>query len=251
MSVYVAVIERQRGGCSRNQNLTYVDVVKGFDILPGADLAAWITAHPTHPWNDTQFEDYVVELDNEAEYDTLTALGVDHAGLDNLPRWQQQAGNTGSTKALGSYADPTDDQTTFTEGNNIPDDRFILRMYDDDPVAEPSAVHIGTEEFDETADTVVTRYIQLFDQDDDAITTNAGNQRTEISGNLMDFDFGSSHAPSLSAGVTSFGVDISAGGNLWFRDDRRWRVFVPDDGSPSGAYHAQIFTKVLRVTPGE
>lgn len=251
MTAFVAVIERQRGGCSRNQDLTYVHVVKNYDRLPGTDLAAWITAHPTHPWNDTQFSEYVVELDTEAEYDTLAALGVNHQGRQNLPRWQQQAGNTGSTKALGNYADPTDDQTTFTVGSNIPDDRFILRFYDDDPVAEPAAVQIGKEEFDETAATVTTRYIRLFDPTDTPINTNAGNQRTQVGPNLMDFDFGSSHTPSLSAGVTSFGVDISKTGNLYFRDNHRYRVFVPDDGSPSGAYHAQIFGKVLRVVSGE
>lgn len=248
MPAYIARITRNLANCSRNQNEFYAHAVNGFQRLGAVDsLAEWLAAHPESPWLDEQYHEYVVELDSEAEFNALSTNGPWWDDKQNLPRWQQKAGNTSSTKELGSYADPTDDQSVWSLGVMVPDDRFILRVYNDDPVAEPSAVHIGDEEFDETAATEITRYMRLFDQSDTPINNNSGNQRTDVGGKLMDFDFGSSHSPAISAGVTSFKVDISRTGTIWFFSNHKYRFIGPVEDEPR-YYKAEIYGKVLRAS---
>jgi hypothetical protein len=168
--------------------------------------------------------------------------------MQNQPKWQQQAGNTGSTANLGNYADPTDVQSTFTSGIQLIDDRFILRVYDDDPVENPSAIHIGSEEFDETPtpQNIVTRYIRAFSELDVPRTWNMADSRTDVGGKLMDFDWGSSHSPSLNPGVSSFKVDIQRTGTIWFNSNHQYRFFGPNDGAPN-YYRAMIYGKILRA----
>lgn len=295
MTAYVAVINRQLTGCSRNSDDTYVHVVTGYQSLVGfSSLAEWVLAFPGHDWNNTDKNEYAVEL-TEVEYNSLAPTSPYYDGKLNLPIRQQQAGNTGSTKAFGSYSDPTSSLSTWNLGVDLPDDRFILRVYSRDPVAEVSAVHLGEESFVEVppiwitatayvvddvrendgtnyicidAHTsaaanepgtgaswgdfwiamqggVVTRYMRLFSATDSPLNNNSADQRTSIGGILMDFDFGSSHTPSLSAGVTSFGVDTSSTGTVWFPSNAKYRFIGPIEGDPN-YYKAEVYGKILR-----
>jgi len=241
-SMFIATIERVRENCGRNIDQDHVHVVAGLRLIGKyATLADFVSAEPTHPWNNIQFNEYLVEL-TEAEHNTLNADGLFHDGRGNLPKWQQQAGNTGSTKNFGNYADPTNSGSTFTVDVQLDDVRYIFKVYDDDPVAVPAANHIGFEEFDQSTGQEITRYLRLQNQNEVNINTNLANQRTHIGGKLMDFDFGSSHIPALSAGITSFRVSIDQTGKIIFGSNHRYR-FVGPDGEED--YRAEIFGKVL------
>lgn len=247
MSAYVAVITRALANCGRESDEIYVHVVTGYQRLGAvASLAEWLANHPDSDWHNPGYVTYVVELSGEAEFNALSASPIYHDNRRNLPCWQQQAGDTGSPKAFGSYSDPTSAASAWNLAVQLDDPRFILRVYDDDPIANPgTAVWIDEEEFDETPAATVTRYIQLFSADDLPLSNNSANQRTEVGGRLMDFDFGSSHAPALSAGVTSFGVDISRTGDVRFGSNHRYRFIGP---TTLAHYRAQIFGKILRAS---
>lgn len=251
MPAYVARVFRVYEGCSRTLDKAYVNVINGFQSLGQVDdLAEWLTAHPESDWLDDQYNEYVLEL-TQTQFDNYSVNGPWWDHRQNLPRWQhngEATPETGDTEDLGSYADPEDDQTTFTSDAQLIDDRWIFRVFDDDPVAEPvSANHIGEEDFDETAVTEVTRYMQAFNELDVARTWNMANARTNVAGKLMDFDWGSSHSPALSAGVTSFKVGLSRTGEVTFFSNHQYRFIGPDEGNPEH-YKASIYGKVLRAS---
>lgn len=52
---YIVVIEKAKENCGRNQNKTYINVITEARQLAAASLSDWVTANPTHPWNDTQY----------------------------------------------------------------------------------------------------------------------------------------------------------------------------------------------------
>ena len=250
MAAYVGVISRDWINAGRLLNKTYKNVLTRVQSLGDNvnSLAEFLASKPsTHPWNDAGSSEFAVELDGKTEYDSLSStVNLFHQGRQNLPKWQQQGNVSGVTKDFGSFADPEDDQSTFTSGVMLIDYRFILRVYDDDPVANGSAVHIGSEEFDETVDTLITRYMRIFNAAGTPLNLNAANQRTEVGGKLMDFDFGSSHTPAVSAGVTTFQVDISRSGKVQFQSNHSYRFIGPE---PAGLsyYEAAIFGKILKA----
>lgn len=146
--------------------------------------------------------------------------------------------NVVENKELGSWIDPEDDGTAWTT-TAIPDNRFIIRLYQE----AATTTHIASEEFDEgAAGATIERFIKLFDETDTLVSTNAGNQRTEIGGKLIDFDFGSSDG--LSAGVAriKFGIDV-AGRGEW-HSNHRYRLVGPFSET---SYVWQVFGKVLRI----
>jgi hypothetical protein len=229
--VECVVVERLRPNMGRNQNKTYVNVVvdaRQFSI--GTTLADWLAANPGHPWNDLGFNEFVVEV-TLAEYNDFIAIGDDppvnplfHGPLANVlnePRWQQQNEGSGSVKALGSFADPESALSAFTVDVPLPDDRWIVRVY----TASDRTGQVSAEEFDEgAAGATVERFIGLFNSDDTENTTNAGNQRTEIGGKLIDFDFGSSDG--LPGGVARLQLAIDRAGRGDFFSNHRYRVLT-------------------------
>lgn len=243
---YCLVVERSRPEMGRNQDKTYVNVVLRRQLVGGQTqtLAQWVAANPGHPWNDSQFGEFVIEI-TETEFNNFgnQEFPFFHDGQGNNPKWQQRNSGTGATAELGSWTDPVDDTSVWQADTEIPDDRWIVRIYNLDPVAQPSATHLASEEFDEgAAGATVTRFIRLFRFDDTPSNTNAANQRTEIGGKLIDFDFGSSDA--LSAGVAriQFGIDVPGRGE-WF-SNHRYRIVGPG-GEKS--YVWQVFGKALRI----
>ena len=97
--------------------------------------------------------------------------------------------------STGSYADPEDAGSVFTVDQELPDDRFLVRILDD---ATDVANALEDEEFTADPSGVVKtaeRFIRVYRPDDTPLNTNAANQRTEIGGKLIDFDFGSAASP--------------------------------------------------------
>ena len=98
------------------------------------------------------------------------------------------------------------------------DDRWIVRLYDDDPGT--TGVHIAALDVDEGSDAgEKTIYLKLFNADGSASTTNAQNQQTEIAGKLMIFDF--------TNGLTTFGLNTNSIGTARFGSSSRYRVVGP------------------------
>ena len=169
---WVAIIERQRIGCGRDQNKTYENVVASVRSI-ATDANTFVAQNPTHPWSDPGFKEFIVDITDEQGEDVrsgVNPLFVD--GLGSLPRWQQETEGSGSTYAPGSFADPEDDQSVFTADVALPDDRWIVRLYDNDPGT--TGVHVGSLDFEEgTGDQTI--YMKLFSSDDVPSATNVQN----------------------------------------------------------------------------
>lgn len=239
MTAWVVVCERARPNQGRNRNLTYVNVLFQTRRLDGvASLSEWLTNNAGHPWTDPTFNEFVIEI-TEAEFNQFQAeeFPFFHDGRTNKPKMQQQFATSGAPKSLGAFADPTDAGNVFTVGAVLQDQRWIVRIYDEDPVMFPSANHIGHDEFDESETSALAiRYLRLFDENDVPSSTNAQNQRAEIGGKLMDFDFFN--------GVASFQVDLSRAGEGIFPSNHQYRIVGPNG---EDAYTWRIYGKVLRV----
>lgn len=244
--VGVVLCERLAVGKGRNQNQTYINAMVGLrDLFGFVTLTDWINdpVNATHPWNDVLFNEFIIELTpqqfSDFEDDTVPLFS---SGLFNLPRWQQQATGTGQTADFGHWTDPTDSLTLWVAGVPIADPRWIVRVYDQDPVVNPgTAVHLASEEFDE--DTVTPtrgRFIRLFSANDTPNNTNAQNQRTTIGGKLMDFDF--------TAGVAPFNIAVNMTGKGEFPSNGEYRITGPGNET---SYIWRVFGKTIEVTAGE
>ena len=250
MGFYVAIVKRIRTDCGRAKQAAYVHVVDGYQQMNGFDsLDDWIDANPTHPWLNPNYDEYAVEIFTLAEYESLITIGLWYDNFRNLPIWQQKAGVTGSTRDFGSYADPGDVFSVFTSNVQVNDSRLIFRVYDADPVTNPTtAVHIGEENLNEVAATTRTRYIKKTNAKDNAIGDNTV-QRLEVGDKFMRLLFGTSHVPSLPADVATFEVDVSKSGLNIFRSDYKFRFIGPDEGFPTH-YAAKVYGNTLRL-PGD
>lgn len=241
--VECVVVERLRPNMGRNKNKTYVNVVidaRQFQV--GTSLANWLTANPTHPWNDTGFNEFVIEI-TLAEFEAF-ADGSNpffhgpEGNVLNEPRWQQENADSGSVKSIGSFADPESAVSAFTAGTPLDDDRLIVRVF----TASNRTGHVGSEQFDEDDVTpTVERFVGLYNFDDTENLTNAANQRTEIGGKLIDFDFGSSD--SLPGGVARLLLEVNHTGRGDFLSNGAFRVVTPTGED----YSWEVFGKSLAV----
>ncbi len=215
---WVAICERAKEGMGRNLNKTYVNVLSSVRQIQET-ASEFVTNNPTHPWADDQFKEFIVDLTYQQADDIRD--GTNPLTWDdkyNVPRWQQQNDGSGSTPSFGSWADPEDDQSVWSLATPIPDDRWIVRLYDGDPGA--SGVHIGALDLDEDSfGGEKTIYLKLFTADDTPSGTNAQDQKTEIAGVRMIFDF--------TSGVTIFGVDTVLAGQARFPSNHAYRVIGP------------------------
>ena len=232
----VVICERIRSGMGRNTNKTYINVLANLRQLADVDLATWLTNNAAHPWADPAFNEFLIEL-TEQEYldfrDDVNPMFSD--GQQNQPRWQQQTAGSGSAKDFGSWSDPENSGSTWQANVPIPDNRWIIRIYDDDPTT--IGVHIAEEDLDEEKVTgFVVRYLKLFNSNDIPSNTNAQNQKTEIAGKQMIFDF--------TAGVTTFNVSTMVPGLINFPSNHEYRVVGP---SGEKAVMWRIFGRTLEV----
>lgn len=229
---WVAIVERARERCGRDSNKTYVNVIASVRSLK-TDAATFVAQNPTHPWADPQYHEFIVDIPaNEGEA-IQTGAELFHDGMGNLPIWQQATDGSASTYSRGSFADPEDGQSAFTAEATLDDDRWIIRLYDNDPGT--TGVHVGSLDFDEGTGNQ-TIYLQLFNSDDTPSATNAQNQKTLIGGKLMIFDF--------TNGVSTFEVSTGAVGTVEFLSDTRYRAVHPNN-EKSIAY--RVFGRVLTV----
>ena len=237
MTTWIAVCERTRANMGRNRNQTYINVIVGVRRVDGVDtLADWLTANPGHPWNDSLFNEFIVEI-SEAQFSAVRN-GTNPLSWDgnfNLPRWQQQNTGSGSALSIGHWTDPTDSSSVWNAQTPLSDPRWIVRIYDGDPGA--GGTHIAREDFDEDqASPTVVRYLKLFNSDDTPSTTNAQNQKVEVGGFLLDLDF--------TNGVATFNVHRDEWGVGTFPSNYSYRVVGP---SGEGNYAWRVFAKGIRV----
>lgn len=231
---FFAVVQKSRPSQGRDQDQTYVNVVT--DVRERAGTFAELSA--LAPWNDPTASDFAIEITQQEHTDLRGDLF--HDGLPNLPKWQQQNTGTGTTKAFGNFADPTNIGSTFTVDTGLADDRWIVRIGDGDP-ATP-ANHIATLDLDEDQNSggqTGGRYLlnlRLYTNQDVQSGTNVQNAKTLIGGKNFIFDF--------TSGLTDFLVDTTRAGTVQFPSNHRYRVVGPN-GEKSVII--TIFGRVLRV----
>ena len=214
---WVAICERVRSGCGRDQNKSYVNVVQSVRTLK-VDATTFVAQNPTHPWADPGFKEFIVDVDDttgETYHADPGLLINDH---HSLPKYQNETDGSAQPYNPGSFADPEDDQSVFSAGVPLADDRWIVRLYDDDPGTTGN--HLATLDVDEGSDAgEKTIYLKLFDENDSPSATNTQNQQTEIAGKLMIFDF--------TSGLTTFGLNTNSTGTARFGSSSRYRVIGP------------------------
>ena len=243
---YCLVCERSRESQGPRQNRTYVHVAKQGRIIgtTSETLSQYQARDPTAVWFDPENNEFLIEI-TESRYNEIQdgSFELFYGGFSNMPIWQQQFAQTGAALSLGSFEDPENNSTTFTVDQPLPDDRFILRVYDKDPVANGDAVNISTEEFfEDTVNTTVERFFRLFDSDQNPINRNAANDRLLIDGYYLDLDWGSSD--NLSAGVARFFVNREVPSESTLTSDSGYQILGVDDAV---GYTWTVYTKTIRA----
>lgn len=214
---WVAIVQRSRGKCGRDSDKTYENVVYSVRQLK-TDAPTFVAQNPAHPWVDPLYREYIVDIPtNVGEAIKSGVQPLFYDGMGNLPLWQNENEGSASAYSPGSFADPEDNQSAFLAGVELGDDRWIIRLYDDDPAT--TGVHVGSLDFDE-APGEQTIYMKLFNSDDTPSATNVQDTKTEIGGKLMVFDF--------TNGVTTFGVSTNQVGVIQFQSDSRYRAIHPN-----------------------
>jgi len=229
---FVVVVEKLRPNQGRNEDQTYINVLAKRGVVVGATLADWVTANPSHPWNQGGFNEFVIEITAQ-EYDDFSTDGANplfHDGQQNLPRWQQQNTGTNTTKSFGSWADPTT-TTTWQADTEIPDDREIFRCYDGPVLPQNHIATVQTSTGDPTDKTI---NLALFDENDVASTTSV-DRIVDIGGQLLDLPF--------TNGESSFIVPRIVGKAL-FPSNGSYRIVGP---SGEKEFTATIVSRELRV----
>ena len=236
---WVAICDRLRAGMGRDQDKTYINVLKSTRQIT-SDAATWAAANPSHPWADPGFNEFIVDLTDQQAADINNGVNPLNWDTQNNPRWQQQFAGSGAVPSFGSWADPAV-ESGWQADAPIPDDRFIVRIYTDINTTD----QVASEEFDEAPGSVV-RFVKLFNSDDTPSGTNAANQRVDIGGKMIDFDFGSSaEPPRPGAGVArlNFATDVSGRGQ--WDSNHRYKLTGP---AGEKSYVWQVFGKTLRIS---
>lgn len=232
MPLFYGVFEKALVGCGRipnngtAPNKTYVNVLIE---VQRSNQSNWLLLLQNSGLGDPAFHRFAVEM-TEAQYDLYNELESKyHDGHTNLPRWQHQTGESSQTLAIGSFADPESAASAFSAGVQIPDDRLIVRVYNENPGT--IGVHIPSEDLDESSvPGFVRRYLRLFTPADAPIggaVANAANVKTVIAGKNMIFDMGSSHSPALLPGASSFEVPTTKAGTVLFPSSGSYRIVGP------------------------
>ncbi|MGI9490493.1 MAG: hypothetical protein ACR2RF_32290 [Geminicoccaceae bacterium] len=243
---YCLICERQRANQGPRENKTYVNVAPQSRIIGSTDetLDQYQAREPDSVWFDPGNNEFLIEISktlyNDIQSGTFPLL---HDGYSNLPVWQQQNTISGDALSLGSYDNPEDSNSAFVVDRALPDDRFILRIYDKDPVTDGTAVNIGSEEFlEDKTTTTVERFLRLFQADETPVNRNVADDRLFIDGAWLDLDWGSSDG--LGAGVARFFSSVEFTGEGTFSSDAGYQVLGPTDET---RYTWTVYTKTLNV----
>ena len=228
------VARRLYENASRDQDLTYVNVLT--QLRQDRRTFAGIVNQP--PWNDPQFEEFLVEVDQsffDAVQDGNETLKND--GVYGQPRWQVEE----TSSDLGSFADPTNLGSAFSADVALTDNRFIMRAFDDRPAT--TGQEISDLELN-TSDATFTVYIKVSDENDVPLVKD-DVIREIFGGQLMELPFGSSHPnPAPQSGETSFDVETGRSGQVGFAGNNRYR-WVLSNGAT--VFLATIYGRSLRV----
>lgn len=226
---FFLVVQKLYEQAGRDRRLVYINVVtsirtssRTFDEL--LQIA---------PWNDPTHTEFIVETTQQRFQQFQDGrLFLFHDGQRNEPRFQHNQ----TLNEEGSWLDPTDDTTTWRVNVPIPDDRFIVRIF------APPDTHVARMDLDENtgpaSQDLQIMQLRLFEANGTPSTTNAQNQRTEIAGRLMIFDF--------TAGVTDFFIDRTAVGRVTFPSNERFRLDGPNGEKE---FVSNVFGRSLRAPP--
>ncbi len=242
---YCLICERSRDGQGPRLNKTYVNVAAQSRLIGNLEesLADYLAREPNSPWLDPNFNEFLIEVPEPLYRDIQDGdFILFHDGFSNLPLWQQQNTTTGDALVLGSHSDPENAQTFFTADQPLPDDRFILRIYDKDPVTDGTAVNLVSEDFlEDKTETVVERFVRLFQEDNTPVNRNVID-RIFINNYWLELRWGSSD--NISAGVSRLFVTRDQTGNGELSSDAGYQVLGP---AGEKSYQWTVYTRALQL----
>ena len=226
---------REKESCGPRSNKTYVQVVNQARLIGNENetLDQYFARESNSVWLDPGENEYLIEVPKSV-YDSIRdgTYPLFHDGYSNLPIWQQETDTSGSAASFGSFEDPEDKNSTFTRDQELPDDRFILRVWDEDPGQDGSAVNIHSEEVDEDrANPGIERYFKLYFADGTEVNRNVQNDKVNVDGRSLSLDWGTSADPALSPGVAKFVIWNEFTGTGAINSDGQYRLLGPNDES--------------------
>lgn len=223
--VLLGIVRKQLEGCGRDSDRTYSNVVVGVQSSPAT--REQIVEHPE--WSKPDAPEFAVILTPEQFSDLQTFDAKFHHDHANLPRYQQREARNGADAVLGSHLDPTDPGSFFSPGESLPDDRYVVKVFDEDGQLSRESLN------QRTIGSFVPRHIQIFDGDQPADFQ--GKQLVSISGKQLLLDF----EPGAIAEIL---ISTERAGEVHFSSDSRFRVMgVQGEGSIIW----QVFGRTLNV----
>jgi hypothetical protein len=144
----------------------------------------------------------------------------------------RSSSNAQTSPSLGSFADPTDSASEFSEGVSLPDTRHILRFYDGDP--DSGGVILDPAQTYETSQTPLLVYIKFYDKDDAPLNFTQNDLLLDLGGSQLMVD--------VVSGKASFNVNIESPKTLILAGDHGYRV-VTSGGS--GPVSWRVFSRSL------
>ena len=225
MAFYI-VVRKSYAGAGRDRDKIYVNVVLKASTFRGTFAELLLLA----PWNDPKSVDFAAEITKQ-EYDDFKNDVVlrFHHGLGNQPTLQY---NT-TTAEFGSWVDPTDDATVWQPGVQISDDRFIVNIFDGNPLS--NGEHVALIQLDESnADK--TMNFRLFNSDGTPNDTNENDKKINLGDKLITLSF--------TKGIASFKIAQNIGGVTGLNSDGTYHIV-----GPAGEEHFQveIYANTLRA----
>lgn len=217
--------QRLFDNAGRDEDKSYINVLTQLGTHGTGTFAEFVSVPP---WNDPAFPEFLIEL-QRSQFNAFKRDKLLHASLGNLPRWQWNAG----ALEFGSWADPEDAGSVWRTGVEIPDDRWILRVYDGNPLT--TGVHVAQLDLDAGPPNKPIN-LRIFNSDDTPNSTNDKDQRVRVSGRFMIFDF--------TNGVTVMTIENDRPGTIDLDGDSRYRFEGPG-GEKS--FRATIFARTLGV----
>jgi hypothetical protein len=188
-------------------DLTYVNV-----IIAARYSESAFSVLDDHPiWSDTGENEFIVEL-TEGEYDSIVD-DLFYDGHPNLPKWGQKEPGTGEAYVPGHREDLTDYGSSWVDAEEIPDPRYIVRVY----TGTPTTGHIAYEQLSVNA-SPVTRNLKLFDPNDDPVDDDTSVKVT-MGGHYLEFTW--------TDGVAPISVSREKAGRIIIGTDEHWRIAGP------------------------
>ena len=227
MGITFAVCYRSLSGMGREMDQTYANVVARVQSTSG-DLSS-ISNHPV--WSDPAGNEFTVVLTSE-QYDQFQSQ-INHDRMPCQPLWQvRSSANAQASPSFGSFADPTDAASAFSEGVSLPDTRHALRFYDGDP--DSGGVILDPTQTYEASQTPLLVYIKFYDKDDTPLTFTQDDLLLDLGGSQLMVD--------VVSGKASFNVNIEKTSTIVLAGDHGYRV-VTSGGSWSVSW--RVFSRSL------